>query len=548
MTSRHHRQWLALAAIILVAVALRVGLLDRDPLWSDEALTIVLARWPLGEALWWPTDPTPPLYYALHKWLLPASAPAPVMRSIACVAGILLVPVSYAAGRLLLSRSGGLLVAALVATSAPLIDFSGEARAYSLLVLLVTGSATALIWWIVEVERAGRVTSRAVSALALFATTTLLAFYTHVTAIAWIGAAVAILLIHLDRRRLPGMVAPVATACVAMGVLAVPGLVRLSRALSVSDHFNWLAQASITDFAAVMASLILPFAQGAERAHAIAPRWLALQVGMALATLWLAKRAWAQLREQMRGQPFGWAVVAALVATPLVLWLMGFVSQPVFMPRTALIALPALAVVAAAVVTGQPSRLLIIALAATLPLASLLSVLLLETGRSREDWRGTADALGSHVRSGDIVLVCAVWKYPALRHALSSALPAPAIAPFADRLLLLEDRFGGAADWDRRFFTSYVRPSARAQMQGDAVDEQPRTVIVARAGASIWLMNSECRSEDRKVFDRAIGGPPDWTKVWPSPVKAGGGAITLLRHRVTADMRLVVGRPRDARP
>lgn len=532
-----------LAAVLLLALVLRLAVLDRDPLWSDEALTIVLARWPLDEMLWWPTDPTPPLYYALHKWLMPASASAPLMRSISLVSGVLIVPVGYVAGRLLLSRSGALLVAVLLATSAPLVDYSGEARAYSLLVLLVAGSATTLVWWCVEVERAGRVTRVARFALAFFAASTLAAFYTHVIAVPWIGAAVFVLLVHLDRRRLPGMTGHVATACVAMVLLAVPGLVRFVRALSTPDHFNWLTQTGVGGFLRTLASLILPFAQGTGRANAVAPMQVALLLSAAAGVAWLVRRAWPALDAEARRRPAGWAIVVALASMPLLLWLIGFVAQPVFMPRTALIALPALALLAAAVVTGQPRRSVRLGLCVALPLASLLSLLVLGSARAREDWRGTAEALDRHVRAGDVVMVCAIWKYPALRHALTTSLPAPVMVPFAGRALLLEDRFGGADDWDQRVYAAYVRPSARAQLYGETVPDQPHDLVAARAGGSIWLVNSECQTEDRLVMDDLLGEPARWKEVWRSSPERGGGQIALLRHSAATRLPLPVDRP-----
>lgn len=542
------RHYAGLVAVFLLALALRLAVLDRDPLWSDEALTIVLARWPLGEMLWWPTDPTPPLYYALHKWLLPAGASAPLMRSISLVTGVLIVPVGYAAGRLLLSRSGALLVAALLATSAPLVDYSAEARAYSLLVLLVTASATTLVWWCVEVERAGRVTRVARFALALFTASTLAAFYTHVTAIPWIGVAVFVLLVHLDRRRLPGMTGHVATVCVAMSLLAVPGLVRFVRALSNPDHFNWLTQTGGAGFLKSIVSLILPFAQGIDRAHAVAPVQVALLLLVAAGAAWLVQRAWPVVSARARREPMGWAIVVALASMPLLLWLIGFVTQPVFMPRTALVAVPALALLAAAVVNGQPGRSVRLGLSVALPLASLLSLLVLGPARSREDWRGTAEALHHHVRAGDVVMVCAIWKYPALRHALASPLPAPVMVPFAGRALLLEDRFGGAGDWDQRVYAAYVRPSARAQLYGETAPDQPHDLVAARAGGSLWLVNSECQAEDRRVMDDLLGEPARWKEVWRSSPEREGGRIALLRHSAATLRPLPVDRPAVVHP
>ena len=122
------------------------------------------------------------------------------------------------------ARIPALLSAALVALSFPLIDYSQEARAYSLLVLLVALSAT--------FSCAGR--GRQPGALFGTLATCLLAFYTHFGSVFWIGPAVMGLL-WLGRRQ---MVGPLALTA----ILAVPELLRISR--YPSEGFVWLAQAT----------------------------------------------------------------------------------------------------------------------------------------------------------------------------------------------------------------------------------------------------------------------------------------------------------------
>ncbi|HSE73937.1 MAG TPA: hypothetical protein VLB05_05445, partial [Dongiaceae bacterium] len=67
--------WATLGAILLIAIAMRVVAIDAQGLWTDEALTIVLSNWSIPDMLLQPTDPTPALYYILHKLLIPADAP-----------------------------------------------------------------------------------------------------------------------------------------------------------------------------------------------------------------------------------------------------------------------------------------------------------------------------------------------------------------------------------------------------------------------------------------------------------------------------------------
>ena len=130
------------------------------------------------------------LYYSLHKLFLgPMVGVAAAGRFRCCAGRSSRLPISWRGKRI-----PALLSAALVALSFPLIDYSQEARAYSLLVLLVALSAT--------FSCAGRQTRQPG---ALFGTlaTCLLAFYTHFGSVFWIGPAVMGLL-WLGRRQMVG--------------------------------------------------------------------------------------------------------------------------------------------------------------------------------------------------------------------------------------------------------------------------------------------------------------------------------------------------------
>src|SRR5262245_59370438 len=128
--------WMLFAAILVVATLLRIVALDVRGLWTDEALTIVLSNWSIPDLLLRPTDPTPALYYILHKLLIPASASLEVVRSISVVAGVMSVALMFLVARLAFGMGGGLLAAALLAVWSAHVDYSQEVRAYSLLFFL----------------------------------------------------------------------------------------------------------------------------------------------------------------------------------------------------------------------------------------------------------------------------------------------------------------------------------------------------------------------------------------------------------------------------
>src|SRR5690348_18196188 len=175
---------LLLAAILLVAFLLRFATLGSQGLWTDESLTIVLSNWSVGDMLLKPTDPTPFLYYAIHKLFIPANASIEIVRSISLAAGMLYVGLMYVVGRLAFGSAGGLIAAALLAVWHSHIEYSQEARAYSLLFLLTLLVSCGLLYYARCLDRAAETgTSQATGrrlALALFAIGNVLSFYTHI--------------------------------------------------------------------------------------------------------------------------------------------------------------------------------------------------------------------------------------------------------------------------------------------------------------------------------------------------------------------------------
>lgn len=132
------RPLLALAAITVLGTLFRLAFLDQ-PMRYDEAFTYIrYASKPLGIAL---ADYSSPNNHLLHSFLvhivsLCLGHDPWALRLPALVAGLLLVPTTYLVARLLYDAPAALLAGALVAASSPLIEYSTNARGYTLVVLL----------------------------------------------------------------------------------------------------------------------------------------------------------------------------------------------------------------------------------------------------------------------------------------------------------------------------------------------------------------------------------------------------------------------------
>lgn len=139
----------ALAAVLLLALVLRLARLSFQPLWWDEGWSLYFATTSVGQMLeLTAVDIHPPLYYlVLHSWI-GLFGPTPLsVRLLSVLAGMAAVPVAYLAGRRLGGRPAGLLAALLLAISPLHIFYSQEVRMYGLVTTLgVIAFACTLDW------------------------------------------------------------------------------------------------------------------------------------------------------------------------------------------------------------------------------------------------------------------------------------------------------------------------------------------------------------------------------------------------------------------
>lgn len=487
------RDWLPLAAVTLVGSLIRLAAVDRWPLWGDEALTVTLAQWPAHDLLLLPIDPSPGLYYVLHQWLIPEEAGAALVRAISLAAGILSIPAIYAVGRLAIDRGAGLVAAVLLAVSPPLIDYSQEARSYSLLVLLVLNSAAALLWWAREL---GRGKLGAVP-LALFAVSTVLAFYTHFVSIFWIGPALLTVLAHIIREGTPSARRAFLIAMLLMFWAAAPELTRLFYVAKLGGGLGWLQQASPLQFLATLGEVMLPSGLW-NGPYFNTPLWFspAALLTTALLLAWRLRAHHVSIATWSECHPLAGAAIAILLVAPLLIWLFGFVATPIFMPRTILIGIPGL-ILLAALMHRMRDRWFAWLLGA----GGALALLLIGTVREKEDWRGVATALQRGWTPGDAVLFCASWKWPAFRHSLAKPLVGPVLMLVGRREVpvVIEARAGTAANWALRY--KHLTDGVRRPMR--QVQLSPRR---------LWWVKSDCRDRELGVF-RAWAGPNRWRQV-----------------------------------
>jgi mannosyltransferase len=212
----------ASAEIIAVVVGVVTRFVTRSSLWLDEALTVDIARLPLGDLVGaLKHDGHPPLFYVLlHGWTDLFGTGDIASRSLSGLFGLAALPLVWIIGR----RRGGTLLAwvavAVVAVFPFAVRYSDEARMYSMLMFLV------LVGWIVldDILVRGRATIPRFIAAAVIGAALL---YTHYWSL-WLLASVGLLMLWriwkapdaAARRPLIGVV----IALVVAGIAFVPWL------------------------------------------------------------------------------------------------------------------------------------------------------------------------------------------------------------------------------------------------------------------------------------------------------------------------------------
>ena len=470
---------IVLGALVLLGLTLRTVAIGRESLWTDEALTAILVRYP-----WWSfpltsVDASPPLFYWLEKALVREGAGPAAWRMVSLAAGVATIGLIYWLGRELKSRGAGLVAAGLVAVSAPLVDYSQEARAYALAVAMIAGSAAALAA-LTGGRLAGEGQRRARRRmLALFAAFTILAIFSHFIALLWVLPALVILRLAADGER--RKVEPremLATALAVLPFLAIE-LRRLVVYRSEQDGFSWLTQMSPARMMEILGEQWLPFAKAAGWPAALA------STALLLILLWSARAA---LIDWGRSRPLQPLIIAALLLSPLGLWLIGVVAPPVAMPRTFLPAGLGFAVlVGVAIASFKRPVNLMVGIAAVG--VSLVSTVMAGTARYKEQWA----VAGAVTSNAPVVIACPNWKAPAyLAHSKGQGW---VITSYGNKALVVRQP-GDQASWDRLYFERIQRYGHYPMRRARPLALERRPITAQR----LLFVASECSAIERRAF------------------------------------------------
>lgn len=372
---------LAVLALTLLAAAIRFSTLGRQSYWYDELATVSVLHRSFGGMLHAVvrSEATPYLYYLLAwPWTRVFGLGEAGLRSLSAVAGTLTVPVTYAAGAMLVSRRVGVVAAAIVAVNPFLVWYSQEARAYALFALF----AALTVYFFARALRGER------RSLAAWALTAGLAVATHYFAVFIVGAEAAWLLVRQPRRALLATALPVAV------LLAEVPLVVKQR----HNGGNLGASPLSHRIAGIPKDLVVGYSFPAELAGTVVAALLVL-LGVVLV-----------VRAGPRAALIAGGIAAASIVSPIVVALFG--ADYVIARNMIAAVVPAAIFLAAGYVVRRVGVAAVVMLCAVS--LAIVGAVAADTSYGRTDWRGAARQLRATTSPRAIVVTptidAALWR------------------------------------------------------------------------------------------------------------------------------------------
>jgi uncharacterized membrane protein len=175
---------LFLFLLMIIALVVRAWGISRTNLWLDEANSWAVTRLPWSKMFAnLRSSPVGPLYFLLLKpWVLLFGDSEAALRAPSLIAGILVIPVTYAIGVRLLSRRAAMLGALLVVLSPLHLYYSQEARMYMLLTLLAGICVLAYACWRDAITAPEGRSHLATAGLVLYTLASLALLFTNIVA------------------------------------------------------------------------------------------------------------------------------------------------------------------------------------------------------------------------------------------------------------------------------------------------------------------------------------------------------------------------------
>jgi 4-amino-4-deoxy-L-arabinose transferase-like glycosyltransferase len=394
-------EWLPLAGVLVLALALRLDRLAYQSLTDDEGYSFALAQRNFTDMFGlfrWEGNGT---IYSIVLWpLVRISDSLDLLRMPAALAGVAAVAATYWAGRELTTRRVALCGALLLAVSPMAVRYSEFARPFSFVVLFSALSMALL---------ARHLRTGGIVWLAGYAVVLALAAYSNTL------APILLVPVHLV------LIAPAGRAAVRRLALAVAGSAVLAAPVAVlsyiesdrRDPLYWLARPGLSRFVEVAEEFMI-----GRASNQLATVRVAAVLGILMTIVLVTAHVHGTRRTPGRRAP-----LVAWTFLPLVVALVISIEHPVFFGAYLVVALPGLCLLVSSGAAHLPAR----------RSAILLGVLVLAWGTGALamghpprvlDYRAAAAWISGARSSSDPVIFDPITKLPAYGY-YDAALRAP---------------------------------------------------------------------------------------------------------------------------
>ena len=371
-----------LALIVVSAAVLRFHSLAAKSFWFDEGVSVAIARldWYNFARILWRREANMSFYYLFLRYWLHFGSSEFFVRALSVLFAVASVPVIYLLGRRLFDSRVGLMAAALLAVNAYHVQYSQDARSYSLMVLLCLLSSLCFLKCLSEPSRRNRSVYVFSSALAVYAQ-----FFSGLLLIAqWLSLKM------LDRGQIPRqtrndwrwialLVSP------AMAFVATTG----------TGPLRWVQRPGLHDL--WVFALHLTGNGGPWLLFACVAACLASLLGV-----WGTRRV-----RRVQWEVWRYRFLLCWLLFPVLLILGVSFVKPLFVPRYFIFCLPALLLLVACGVSRlRPVALMVPALLLVLILSLRGTAAYYEQDLDihRDDWRTAARYLLDQAQAGDALL------------------------------------------------------------------------------------------------------------------------------------------------
>lgn len=411
-----------LTVVALLGLILRV--VQRSPLWLDEALSANIAALPLGDipsAL--ERDGHPPLYYViLHFWQDLVGDGDLSVRLLSGLIGLALIPLAWAAAGRIGGRRAAWAAALVVTLNPYVLRYATEARMYEMVMVL------ALAGWLVADHALRRPALPRLAGLALLTATLL---WTHYWGL-WLAAAAGIgLLARGGLAHRAGDRARCAASLRVAGALAVGGVLFLPwvpTLLYQAAHTGtpWAEPSIPTEIAAV--SLVDLGGGGAGES-------VLLAMGLVLVTalgLFAAPGNGSRIELDLRTRPEIRRLAVLVLGTLVVATVAAYLAGAAYATRYFAVVAPLVLVLAGVGVARIGGAVAFRIVLAGILILGTVSAIRTAVSRPRTQAREVAEAIAAGDGEDPLILICPDQLGPALSRELpadADAVTYPRFAP-----------------------------------------------------------------------------------------------------------------------